>query len=175
MTELEVENIRPLSEYWCFWNGNSLSFFWLVWVEVQEILTSASCPCHLHTLVLICQFASLQKGQARYMYTRCRAARRAEPPQPKTNNFGFWHVINLLDRKRLEKGSQGSKSGFVLSDFARICKRYPIPNRPCCTVWDFTQKYDHFWVAFWNEIDESFLRFFSLTLVLFESILPLDV
>ena len=120
MTELEVENIRPLSEYWCFWNGNSLSFFWLVWVEVQEILTSASCPCHLHTLVLICQFASLQKGQARYMYTRCRAARRAEPPQPKTNNFGFWHVINLLDRKRLEKGSQGSKSGFVLSDFANV-------------------------------------------------------
>ena len=62
--------------------------------------------------LLLCKRPSIAKVDA--------AAREREPPQPKTNNFGFWHVINLLDRKRLEKGSQGSKSGFVLSDFAKF-------------------------------------------------------
>ena len=37
------------------------------------------------------------------------------------------------------------------------------------------QKNGHFCFAFRVESDESFLRFFSLTLVLVDSILPLDV
>ena len=65
--------------------------------------------------LLLCKRPSIAKVDA---------ASRREPPQPKTNNFGFWHVINLLDRKRLEKGSQGSKSGFVLSDFAKFFIRF---------------------------------------------------
>ena len=39
----------------------------------------------------------------------------------------------------------------------------------------FYQKYGHFWPAFHNKIDESFLKFFSLTLVLLDSILLLVV
>ena len=40
-------------------------------------------------------------------------------------------MINLLDRKRLEKGSQGSKSGFVLSDFANVEQNLQnLRNRP---------------------------------------------
>ena len=39
------------------------------------------------------------------------------------------------------------------------------------TLWDFTKNMANFFY----EIDESFLRFFSLTLVLVDSILPLDV
>ena len=39
----------------------------------------------------------------------------------------------------------------------------------------FYQKYCHFCPTFHDEIDESFLRFFSLTLLLLDSILLVDV
>ena len=39
----------------------------------------------------------------------------------------------------------------------------------------FYRKYGHFCPAFRDKIDESFLRFFSLTLVLLDSILLLEV
>ena len=39
----------------------------------------------------------------------------------------------------------------------------------------FYPKYCHFWPTFREEIDESFLRFFSLTLVLLDSILLIEV
>ena len=39
----------------------------------------------------------------------------------------------------------------------------------------FNQKYGQFYFTFGDVIDESILRFFSQTLVLVESILPLDV
>ena len=106
-------------------------------------------------------------------------------------NLGSFYVLWLPIRscfsEMLSQSETGSKAKFfvktILASLSGVIKVILITYLDNLTFETSKllhsvknhQKYCHFYPTFRVEIDESFLRFFSLTLVLVDSILPLDV